>query len=260
MMNPQNFTAEENRQAAKIAEARGVKYDAIALDVQCYTDQGLAETSKDVRIVPNLPTIRYRFPVHNQLTGYSRVYGADVKVRSTYVGGLMRRVERAVPPLLELWRLGGEEPRDGDLTVNGITIPKADARKHAAFFCARMYTAGGMHAEARPWFERCRSECSDLKYAAPFWTWNALSELNVAGVTAAEAIVDEGLRHWPSHPDLHHVRIGLDLIRWARAAVNEGAMPGVPMTSRQYLRGLSSAVRALGLPVRVGLEETEVEE
>ncbi len=246
--------------ALKLGQERGVQYDGIALDVQCYTDQGLAESSKDVRMVPNLPTIRYRFPVHNQLTGYSRVYGTDAKVRSTYVGGLMHRVDRAVPPLLELWRQGSEEPRDGELTVNGITIPKRDARMHAAFFLSRMYTAGGMNAEARPWFDRCREECPDLKYAAPFWTWNALSELNVSGVTAAEAIVDQGLRHWPQHPDLYHVRIGLDLIRWARAAVNEGAMPGVPMTSRPYIKGLGAAVKALGLPVRVGLEEREVEE
>ncbi len=244
----------------RVGAVNGLPYDAVAVMVDCYTDRGYAEGGRDPRIVRRLPTIRWRFPVHNQLTGYSRVFGCSLKIRSTYVGGLHQRCDRSIPPLLELWRLANEGDPGGELVVNGIPIPKGEARQHAAFFLARMFTAAGDKERALPWFRICEQVCPGLKYAAPFWRWYSIATLDVAGVTAAEAVVDEGLRHHPAHPDLRHVRIGLDVIRWARDAVDEQALAGVPMSSRRYVPGIRSAVKALGLPINVGVEQGGEEE
>jgi hypothetical protein len=93
--------------------------------------------------------------VHNQLTGYSRVFGCGLKIRSTCVGGLHQRCDRSIPPLLELWRLASEGDSGGDLVVNGIPIPTGEVRQHAAFFLARMFTAAGDKEKALPWFRIC---------------------------------------------------------------------------------------------------------
>ena len=50
------------------------------------------------------------------------------------------------------------------------------------------------------------------------------------------------------------------MIRWARDAVDEQSLPGVPMSSRRYVPGIRTAVKALGLPINVGVQPDQTDE
>lgn len=236
-----------------LADAQAREYSAAACAVDCYTDQGLSESAKDVRFYRRGAGIAYRFPVHNQLSGFSGVYGCEMKIRSTYVGGLVQRCDRSIPPLLDLWdeAVAAIEAGAEKLTINGIDVDPVRARGHAAFFLARMYTAGQDWDEAMRWYRICEEIVPAERYAAPAWKWYSLRTMDASGLTAAEQVVEKALEIHPAHADVLHNRLGFDLIRWVNAAIDERAMPGVPMSSRRFLPGVQAAIRALGLPVTI---------
>lgn len=234
-----------------VGDAHFLNHDAIAVDVKCYTDRGLAEEAKDVRVYRNNGEIRYRYPVHNQLIGHRRVLGTDLRLRSTYVGGLSgngSRQQRSIPPLLALWDEATEEIKSA--TTPSEIAAAGDKRLHAAFFLTRMYAAGAMHDEVIQWAETLHGLDPDQEFTAPYWRWWSLSEWHAKGEELGWERCARGLEQWPGHPDLHHIKLAEAFFRWVRAC--QQGFVGVPMHSRQFLPKAEQAAALLGLPVDRG--------
>ena len=234
-----------------VQDAHALEHDAVAVDVQCYTDQGLAEEAKDVRIYRRNGAIKYRYPVHNQLIGQTRVLGTDIRIRSTYVGGLKgkgSRQERSIPPLLKLWDEAGKE-LDAATTEEERETAQ-DKRIHAAFFLARMHAASANHEEVIKWAKVLHDMDQHGEFTAPYWRWWSLSEWHSISEEAGWERCDEGLAEWPNHPDLHHIKMAQHFFLWVRAC--QKGYVGVPMHSRQFLKDGERAAQLLGLPIKGG--------
>ncbi len=231
------------------AEVRGC--DGVALDIACYTDQGLAEEAKDVRIYRNNGDIGYVYPVHNQLRGHRNILPADITIRSTYVGGLKgkgSRGDRSIPPLTALWNEACAELADPSPRTPAQANATVEKQKHAAFFLCRMAAAGADNRSVLYWADVLEGLAPGDEFAAPFWRWYALSAAMIHGADKGLEIMRRGLGYHPGHPDLLHLGMGFFADKWSRACGN--GFLGTPMNSRQFLPNLSQAASALGLPIK----------
>ena len=220
---------------AVAADAALNGYDGAALHINCYTNTGKAEEGADVRLMKNDGTIRYRFPIHNQLQGIKNATKTDLAIDSTYVGGMDTRFKRSVPPLLKFWEQATTD----------------DEREHAAFFLARMNAAQNKHREVCKWSRICRRICPGTAQAAPFWRWYAFSLATLRGNKWIEVVAQKGLELHPTHPDLLHAMLTVTGSKWHDACANPMNFAGVPMGTRMHVGAWPEAVKLLGLPIKM---------
>ena len=220
---------------AVAADAALNGHDGAACHINCYTNTGKAEEGADVRLMKNDGTIRYRYPIHNQLRGIKSATKTDLAIDSTYVGGMDTRFKRSVPPLLKFWAQATTD----------------DEREHAAFFLARMHAAQNKHREVCKWSRICRKMCPGTAQAAPFWRWYAFSLATVRGKKWLEVVAKKGLAIHPTHPDLLHAMLTVTGSKWHDACANPMNFAGVPMGTRMHVGAWPEAVKLLGLPIQM---------
>lgn len=216
----------------------------VGAQVKCYLDTGLAEQSQDIRIYRK-SKCSYLYPIHNQLQipEGGGTLGTQISIRSTYVGGLQERVPRGIPPLEILWEQANSGTWSDDPKKNEA------AKRHAAFFLCRMSAVASDHEAVAKWAKTIIDLAPVEKMMAPAWSWYARSALYQSGPEAAMAIIEEGFRHFPTHPDLAHIALTIWFKRWTDYAKAEKDLMGVPMATRHLALKAPEAAKLIGLPI-----------
>ena len=214
-----------------IIEAEAHEADGVGVRVTALTDAGVGEQYFSVRAFRR-DRGRYRYPVHNRLTGIRRRVPSTAVLMTHYEGTMERKAARSIPLLEQLFREDPEDP-------------------HAPFFLCKTYRAIGDAERTLAWGRRCAELVPDAAEYASFWVWAFEAALAVEGIESAAALLDElGDRH-RGLADLEHCRLAVAAIRWQQAAVTPGVYAFAPQTSLQFVPGLRTAAPLLGLPFAV---------
>jgi hypothetical protein len=186
--------------------------------VTALTDAGIGEQYFSIRAFRR-DRGRYRYPVHNRLTGVRKRVASTAVLETHYEGTMDRKAARSIPILDQLF---ADDPTD----------------PHAPFFLCKTYRALGDPEKTLAWGRRCAALVPDATEYSIFWVWLFEAALAVDGIDAAEAILDElGDRH-RGLADLEHCRLSMAAIRWQQAAVAPGSYAFAPQKSLRFVPGL----------------------
>jgi len=226
-----------------VARAHTDGFDAVAVRVDCWSDEGLGESYLATRLFRRTESIRWTFPVHNRLVGVRRVLESPCVIRSSYEGDgvLAAKARRAIPALR---RLHDE-------------AASPEERVHAAFYLCRSYSTLEDDEQVIRWGAVCRDLCPDEPAAASFWYALAMAVSRSEGFEAGVRLVDEALEHHPEFADLWHLRTTFDFVRWFHHGTRGTRYRSTQHTSWKYLANAHAAAGALGLPVTLPLPRSD---
>ena len=232
VIDSDELMVDEGNLPAALARARDTDADAVTVDVQTFDDRGADQVLRQPRLYRRSRG-RWRFPVHNELTGLQKLVASTGRIDASYTGALKAKVARSLPVLLAK---ADEEPNE----------------PRWAHFLARTYLASMDFDESIRWAE----QCLDLAPANPAnaQTWVDLILIRLArGESGEDSPLSTTLRalaHQPNHPDLWHSLAVVALARWFQLAPSAHGFAS--NRSARYATNLAAVAPMLGLPLSFG--------
>jgi len=197
---------------------------------------------QQIRLYKRLPSIRWRFPIHNRLEGIKGVVDQEVvTIKATYLGGSEVRLKRSEKPLLKLLDEGDER---------------------VLFYLGNLYSVNKMDEEAFPYVMRALgSKCEDItvpmRHSLAGVAIGTLLRLKRAG--DAEKLLYKLLVAFPGHHDLHEYRVAFSMAAWARVLEKFGPLPGTTEVLPGIAKHINRFIRATDIPV-YAIHEAKMEE
>lgn len=225
------------REAVDKADRLGV--NALYVEQREYWDGVLSFVFKRAAAIRK-GTVRYQFPVHNQLLWSGAETGhldTRVVIHSHYPADMCDRHPRSLPGMLKLWRTPDPHP----------TVSREAERAHAAFYLQRMAGQRGRLTNGVKWARRCGALESEVAMHVDAYVGGVMCAAGSYGWEAAVEMAHQGIKAHGYKADLCWQLAGLWLyqLEKAKTAPHENTLSG------KYRKNLAKIFELLGQAFKV---------